>query len=114
MHTTIEVGENADRERVIVAPLPVPRSPSARHLPAGDALTVVRSVALEHRDPYIIRELMSCACAKAWARPAVQRHVLRQPVSFLLEGRQNIAVACGQALFVFGCPDRLRCKLCPG
>jgi alcohol dehydrogenase (cytochrome c) len=27
------------------------------------------------------------------------------PVSFLLDGRQHVAVACGQALFVFGLPD---------
>jgi hypothetical protein len=47
---------------------------------------------------------MSCACAKGLGSAGVQRHVLRQPVSFLLDGRQNIAVACGQALFVFGLP----------
>jgi hypothetical protein len=34
----------------------------------------------------------------------VQRHVPRQPVPFLLDGRQNITVAFGQALFVFGLP----------
>ena len=27
------------------------------------------------------------------------------PVSFLLDGQQHVAVACGQALFVFGLPE---------